>query len=35
MARGAEVLEPDPAMRVKYRTLYKRWLKTYQHLLGR
>jgi sugar (pentulose or hexulose) kinase len=35
MAQGAEVLEPDPAMRVKYRTLYKRWLKTYQRLLGR
>lgn len=35
MAQEAEVLEPDPAVRVKYRTLYKRWLKTYQRLLGR
>jgi autoinducer 2 (AI-2) kinase len=35
MAQEAEVLEPDPAVRVKYRALYKRWLKTYQRLLGR
>ena len=35
MAQEAEVLQPDPNMRVRYRSLYKRWLKTYQRLLGR
>jgi autoinducer 2 (AI-2) kinase len=35
MAQGTEMLEPDPAMRTKYRTLYKRWLKMYERLLSR
>jgi autoinducer 2 (AI-2) kinase len=35
MAQGRETWEPDPGMRTKYRTLYKRWFKTYQGLLGR
>jgi autoinducer 2 (AI-2) kinase len=35
MAGWEEIAEPDAAMRGKYRTLYKRWLKTYHKLLGR
>jgi autoinducer 2 (AI-2) kinase len=35
MVAWEEIVEPDPAMRGKYRTLYKRWLKTYHKLLGR
>ncbi len=35
MGDWEEVVEPDPAMRGKYATLYKRWLKTYHRLLGR
>jgi sugar (pentulose or hexulose) kinase len=35
MSRGEEVVEPDPAKRTTYRSLYKRWLKTYRSLLGR
>jgi autoinducer 2 (AI-2) kinase len=35
MANWEEVVEPDPAMRGRYTTLYKRWLKTYHKLLGR
>lgn len=35
MAGPVEVVEPDPTMRSRYRTLYRRWLKTYQKLMGR
>jgi autoinducer 2 (AI-2) kinase len=35
MSELEEIIEPDPAMRGRYRTLYKRWLKTYHRLLGR
>jgi autoinducer 2 (AI-2) kinase len=35
MADWEEVVEPDPAVRGRYTTLYKRWLKTYHKLLGR
>lgn len=35
MAGSEESVEPDPTMRSRYRTLYKRWLKTYQKLWGR
>jgi autoinducer 2 (AI-2) kinase len=35
MAGPQETLMPEPAMRSKYRTLYKRWIRTYDKLLGR
>ncbi len=35
MADWEEIVEPDPAVRGRYKTLYKRWLKTYHRLLGR
>ena len=35
MSERVEILEPDPAMRGQYRTLYRRWLKTYHSLLRR
>jgi autoinducer 2 (AI-2) kinase len=35
MASPKETLEPDRAMRSKYRTLYKRWVRTYDKLLRR
>lgn len=35
MADWEEVIEPDPTMRSRYETLYKRWLKTYERLLRR
>jgi sugar (pentulose or hexulose) kinase len=35
MARETETFVPDHTTRTKYRTLYKRWLKTYERLLGR
>lgn len=33
MGQRGEVVEPDPVLRGTYRTLYKRWLKTYRTLL--
>jgi sugar (pentulose or hexulose) kinase len=35
MSRCGEFLEPQRTLRSTYRTLYKRWLKQYQTLLGR
>jgi autoinducer 2 (AI-2) kinase len=35
MADCEEVVEPDPTVRGRYKSLYKRWLKTYRKLLGR
>lgn len=35
MSEWEDVVEPDPAMRGRYRTAYRRWLKTYRSLLGR
>ena len=35
MADWEEVVEPDPAMRGRYTSLYRRWLKAYHKLLGR
>lgn len=35
MVNWEEVIEPDSALRTKYRTLYKRWLKTYRNLVRR
>jgi autoinducer 2 (AI-2) kinase len=35
MADWEEAVEADPAMRGRYTTLYKRWLKVYHRLLGR
>ena len=35
MSGWGEVIEPDPTMRSKYDTLYRRWFKTYQSLSGR
>ena len=35
MSEWAEVVQPDPDMRGRYRTAYRRWLKTYRSLLGR
>lgn len=35
MSEWGEIVEPDPAMRDQYRTLYRRWLKTYHNLLRR
>jgi sugar (pentulose or hexulose) kinase len=35
MSQWGEIVEPDPTRRTTYRTLYRRWLKTYRSLLGR
>lgn len=35
MADWSIVVRPDDSTRSRYRTLYKRWLKTYRKLLGR
>jgi sugar (pentulose or hexulose) kinase len=35
MSNWGEIVEPDPTKRTTYRTLYRRWLKTYRTLLGR
>jgi autoinducer 2 (AI-2) kinase len=35
MSGWAEVIEPNPKIRGRYRTAYKRWLKAYRSFLGR
>jgi autoinducer 2 (AI-2) kinase len=35
MSRKTEVVQPDPQVRGRYRTAYKRWLKAYRSFLGR
>jgi hypothetical protein len=34
MSGPTRAIEPDPELRAKYGGLYRRWLKTYEKLLG-